>query len=82
MTWKKKDRPNCLEKRFEFECYDSTRDFLDSLGNFCEKIGRYPDISFGKTYVNLTVRPETETISDEEYLDDNIFTKAIDELNS
>tara|TARA_Y100001968_G_C18963884_1_gene529048 strand:- start:139 stop:393 length:255 start_codon:yes stop_codon:yes gene_type:complete len=55
--WRQKKRPECLEKRFEFDSYEDTRDFLDDLGALCEKVNRFPDISFGKTYVNITVRP-------------------------
>mgnify|MGYP001295249232 CR=1 FL=1 len=71
--WRQKKRPECLEKRFEFESYAKTRDFLDALGLFCEQLNRFPDISFGKTYVNITIRPlensEKEEISkvDHEY---------------
>ena len=65
--WRQKKRPECLEKRFEFQSYEETRDFLDALGDFCEKINRFPDISFGKTYANITIRPlennEKEVIS-------------------
>ena len=56
-NWKKKNRPVCLERRFEFACYEETRDFLDKLGELSEKINQFPDISFGKTYVNITIRP-------------------------
>ncbi len=55
--WRQKNRPECLEKRFEFESYEKTRDFLDALGDFSEKVSRFPDISFGKTYANITIRP-------------------------
>ena len=59
-TWEERKRPNRLEKRFEFETYDSTRDFLDRLGELSESTKVFPDISFGKTYVNITLRPESE----------------------
>ena len=59
-AWRQKNRPECLEKRFEFESYEKTRDFLDALGEFSEKVSRFPDISFGRTYVNITLRPESE----------------------
>jgi len=62
--WNKRNRPIRLEKRFEFENYQDTRDFLDKLGEHCEKENRFPDVSFGKTYVNLTIRPEDEEASD------------------
>ena len=60
MSWHERKRPICLEKRFEFESYNSTRDFLDKLGDHSEAIQRFPDISFGKTYVNITLRPESD----------------------
>ena len=58
--WDERNRPTRLEKRFEFETYQATRDFLDSLGNLSESRKIFPDISFGKTYVNITLRPESE----------------------
>ena len=69
--WKQKKRPECLEKRFVFESYEKTRDFLDALGDFSEKVSFFPDISFGKTYANITIRPsennENEEISNVEH---------------
>ncbi len=58
--WKERSRPLRLEKRFEFTSYEMTRDFLDKLGELCEKKKRFPDISFGKTYVNLTLQSEVD----------------------
>lgn len=59
-NWEQRKRPLRLERRFEFETYELTRDFLDKLGDYSEKINRYPDISFGKTYVNITLRPQSD----------------------
>ena len=58
--WQERKRPVCLEKRFEFDTYDATRDFLDKLGDHSEATQRFPDISFGRTYVNITIRPDDE----------------------
>ena len=58
--WNERVRPNRLERRFEFNDYGATRDFLDKLGVLCEQEQKFPDISFGKTYVNLTLRPDSE----------------------
>ena len=58
--WEQRKRPICLERRFEFETYDATRDFLDRLGQHSELTNRFPDISFGRTYVNITLRPEVD----------------------
>ena len=47
--WRQKNRPECLEKRFEFASYEKTRDFLDVLGGFCEKVNRFPITFIVKT---------------------------------
>ena len=78
--WRQKNRPECLEKRFEFESYEETRDFLDVLGDFCEKINRYPDISFGKTYANITIRPSENSEKKEISKIDHDFAIQIDLL--
>tara|TARA_B100000700_G_C14443291_1_gene578125 strand:+ start:182 stop:436 length:255 start_codon:yes stop_codon:yes gene_type:complete len=81
--WKKRNRPLCLEKRFEFESYEQTRDFLDRLSEISEQKKRFPDISFGKTYVNLTLRPEEENDSNKDICNDDYkFATEIDELLS
>ena len=56
----KADRPEWLERRYEFADYASTRDFLERLNDLCEAQQRFPDISFGRTYVNLTLRAAEE----------------------
>ena len=78
--WKERSRPLRLERRFEFTSYEMTRDFLDRLGKLSEECDRFPDISFGKKYVNITLRPESEekdsTLTDSEYK----FASEIDGL--
>ena len=78
--WQERKRPVCLERRFEFESYSATRDFLDKLGAYSEATQRFPDISFGKTYVNITLRPDDEgdgaLLSD----GDHAFAAEIDAL--
>ena len=76
--WRQKKRPECLEKRFEFQTYQENRDFLDSLGDFCEKINCFPDISFGKTYANITIRPSED--KGQISKDDHDFASQIDFL--
>ena len=78
--WRQKNRPECLEKRFEFESYEKTRDFLDALGDFSEKVNRFPDISFGKTYVNITIRPSENDEKEEISKVDHEFATEIDLL--
>ena len=79
-NWQLRKRPICLEKRFEFENYSETRDFLDRLGDFTESLGKFPDISFGKTYVNITLRPDSDDIGAELVDSDYQFADQIDAL--
>jgi 4a-hydroxytetrahydrobiopterin dehydratase len=76
----KPDKAERLERRIEFADYATTRAFLERLNSLSEETCRYPDISFGRTYVNLTVRPEgtddTELVGEAEQL----FVKRIDDL--
>lgn len=44
-----------LIKRFSFERYGQTRDFLDRVAELAEGEGYHPNISFGTTYVNITI---------------------------
>jgi 4a-hydroxytetrahydrobiopterin dehydratase len=79
--WNPRPKPQqveWLERRVEFEDYASNRAFLDRLNDFCESQGRYPDISFGRTYVNITLRAEAEGSSIGEA--DHAFAAAIDAL--
>ena len=78
--WHERKRPVCLERRFEFESYSATRDFLDRLGDFSEAKQRFPDISFGRTYVNITLRPEAEGNDCQLSDDDRSFALEIDGL--
>jgi 4a-hydroxytetrahydrobiopterin dehydratase len=56
----KPEQPEWLERRLEFSDYAGTRGFLERLNALSEREGRFADISFGRTYVNLTLRPEAE----------------------
>jgi 4a-hydroxytetrahydrobiopterin dehydratase len=82
-TWTprpKPDRVERLERRIEFADYAATRDFLERLNDLCEAEQRFPDISFGRTYVNLTLRPEAEDVPVGE--DERRFAAAIDALTT
>ncbi len=78
--WNERKRPVCLERRFEFESYGETRDFLDRLGDFSEAEQRFPDISFGRTYVNITLRPEDDGDESQLSVEDRRFASEIDAL--
>lgn len=78
--WKERVRPVRLEKRYEFPGYDTLRDFLDLAADLSEKTEYYPDMGFGKDYVNVTIHLDDgeEAISEKQ----RRFAQQLDELNS
>jgi pterin-4a-carbinolamine dehydratase len=55
MRWRRRERPLRLERRLQFPDYGATQDFLDAAAELSEETGIYPNLSFGRTYVNLTL---------------------------
>lgn len=53
--WTEVERPPSLYRRFEFAAYSETRAFLDRLAGLSKETGLYPDLSFSRTYVNITI---------------------------
>jgi len=76
--WTQRPRPDRLERRIEFSDYEATRVFLERLNTLSEQQSRFPDISFGRTYVNITLRSEEEDGTIGEV--DQAFAVAIDGL--
>nr|WP_276611747.1 4a-hydroxytetrahydrobiopterin dehydratase [Thiorhodococcus mannitoliphagus] len=76
--WKERKRPARLERRLEFSDYEETRDFLEALADVSESTGSYPDISFGRTHVSLTIQADEE--SGAITLDQRAFAQRVDGL--
>ena len=53
--WTEVEQPSSLHRRFEFAAYPEARAFLDRLAGLSKETGLYPDLSFSRTYVNVTV---------------------------
>lgn len=53
--WTRQERPPSLVRRFAFTGYAEMRTFLDRLAALSDETGRYPDISFGRSYANVTL---------------------------
>ena len=53
--WTEVEQPPSLYRRFEFAAYPEARGFLDRLAGLSKETGLYPDLSFSRTYVNVTV---------------------------
>lgn len=56
--WEARGREATLFRRFTFERYAQTRDFVDAVSALTQAEGRHPqNINFGPAYVNVTLDP-------------------------
>lgn len=77
--WQERPRPARLEARYEFDSYSELRDFLDEAAGLSEREGIYPDMGFGRNYVNLTIhaREGSNALADEQ----RRFAQLLDSLS-
>ena len=52
------ERLPTLNRRFDFGSYADTRHFLDQMADLSRREDYYPNLSFGKTYVNISIDAE------------------------
>ena len=64
--WNKRESPLRIEKRFEFEAYSSISKFMGKIEKLCKEKDIYPNISFGKNFVSLSIFLESDEISSKE----------------
>ncbi len=74
--WNKRESPLRIEKRFEFEEYSKISKFMGKIEKLCKEKNIYPNISFGKNFVSLSIFLNTQEISKEE----EDFSKDIDKF--
>jgi pterin-4a-carbinolamine dehydratase len=63
--WQRQDLPPMLSRRFEFATYADTRRFLDGVAKVAEEANHYPNLSFGKTYVSVTIDADGKKLGPE-----------------
>ena len=74
--WNKRESPLRIEKRFEFEEYSKISKFMGKIEKLCKEKNIYPNISFGKSFVSLSIFLNNQEISIEE----KDFSKDIDKF--
>ena len=74
--WNKRESPLRIEKRFEFDEYSKISKFMEKIEKLCKEKNIYPNISFGKNFVSLSIFLNTQEISNEE----EDFSKDIDKF--
>ena len=61
--WDEKKSPLRLERRFEFDNYKQSSEFMKEIDLLCKENKIYPNISFGTKFVSITILPDLEEIS-------------------
>ena len=79
-SWQERSRPTRLERRDEFESYAVVRDFLDRAADLSETMDYYPNMGFGRDYVNVTIYADEEANDITE--NQREFAKKLDELQN
>jgi len=74
--WNERESPLRIEKRFEFEAYSKISKFMEKIDKLCKENDIYPNISFGKNFVSLSIFLENNEISNKE----KDFSKVIDKF--
>ena len=74
--WNARESPLRIEKRIEFEEYSKISKFMEKIEELCKEKDIYPNISFGKNFVSLSIFLDNKKISDKE----KDFSKEIDKF--
>ena len=74
--WNERESPLRIEQRFEFEQYSKTSKFMEKIEKLCKERDIYPNISFGKNFVSLSIFLNNQEISEKE----KDFSKNIDQF--
>ena len=61
--WNQRESPLRVEKRFEFEEYSRISKFMKMVDELCKLKNLYPNISFGKNFVSITIFLGSEKLS-------------------
>ncbi|MEA3640899.1 MAG: pterin-4-alpha-carbinolamine dehydratase [Lamprobacter sp.] len=80
--WRERERPLRLERRVEFDNYEPLREFLDRVAELSESTEVYPNLSFGRTYANLTLFAEEAAEAGAQQVDERLraFAREVDAL--
>ncbi len=76
--WKVEERTRLMSRRYEFPSYAEMRDFLDRLAELSESENYYPDLSFGRTHVSVSIRARDDAkgLSEVDYA----FSEKVNQL--
>jgi len=78
--WKVQKRAGLLSRRYDFSNYDELRDFLDRLEELSEKEAYYPDLTFSRTHVNVSIKSRDDKLAQVDFDFSTQVDALLDEL--
>ena len=63
LMWNQRESPLRVEKRFEFEEYSRISKFMKMVDELCKEKNIFPNISFGKNFVSITIFLSSENLT-------------------
>lgn len=66
-SWSIQQRPPTMSRRYEFVDYAQTRQFLDDLAALSERTGYYPNLTFNRHQVTVSIAADAEALGETEY---------------
>ena len=79
--WNQRESPLRIEQRFEFEEYSKISKFMEKIDQLCKEKNMYPNISFGKNFVSVTIFISSQEISPSEKDFSNQIDKFFKSVN-
>ena len=73
--WEERKSPLRLERRFEFDNYQKSSQFMKEIDTLCKESKIYPNISFGSKFVSITIFSNLDEIT----VNEKEFTVKINE---
>ncbi len=74
--WKVQKRAQLMSRRYDFASYDDMRDFLDELETLSENETYYPDLTFSRSHVNVSIKARGEELAQVDF----DFSEKVDSL--
>ena len=74
--WNKRESPFRIEKKFEFDKYSKISKFMGKIEKLCKEKDIYPNISFGKNFVSISIFLDSKEVSSKE----KDFAKDLDKF--
>lgn len=65
--WRLNNEPPVMTKRYEFDSYDETRLFVNALADLSEKTGYFPNLTFNRLQVTVTIFTDEKALGDKEF---------------